>query len=260
MTDPSLTSFYEAGYTQQDPERGAKLGRWRALGARSKADHAVELCRRAGVRPATVVEIGCGDGALLEALAARGLAGSYDGFELAAPAAEIARGRGIPGAGRIEVYDGAHVPARNGAYDLAVVSHVLEHVPDPAALLGEAARVAVHVLVEVPLEANRSARRPAKRTEAAEIGHIQAFDRAAIHSLAAGSGLEVKAELSDPLPRAHHAFFAEGAAARVAATAKWALRAGLWRLAPLRAERVFTVHYAALLSRASRGSSRPAGR
>jgi SAM-dependent methyltransferase len=248
MSDPSLTEFYEQGYRQQDPERGAQLGRWRALGARSKADHAVTLCRRAGLAPRTLVEIGCGDGALLEALSARGLARVYDGFELSAPAAELARGRGIPGVGRIEAYDGAHVPAEAGAYDLAVLSHVLEHVPDPAALLGEAARVAGHVLVEVPLEANRSARRPSKRAEAAAIGHIQAFDRAAIHALAAGAGLRVLADLADPLPRAHHAFFAATVSARAKATAKWAVRAALHRVAPLQAERLFTVHYAALLS------------
>ena len=248
MSDPSLKAFYEEGYQQEDPERGAQLGRWRALGARGKADHVVTLCRRADVRPATLVEIGCGDGALLEALSARGLADTYDGFELSGPAAEIARGRGIPGARRIEAYDGARVPAEDGAYDLAVVSHVLEHVPEPAALLAEAARVAARVLVEVPLEANRSARRPGKRSESAEIGHIQAFDRDAIHRLAAGAGLRILGELTDPLPRAHHAFFAAGRRARAIATAKGGLRAALWRVAPRRAERLFTVHYAAILT------------
>src|SRR4051812_7194598 len=156
-----LTAFYEAGYTQADPERAAMLGRWRGLGAASKAAHVVELVRRAGLRPTTLVEIGCGDGALLEALSRAGVASVYDGFELSGPAAAIAAGRGIPGARRIEAYDGARVPAGDGAYDLAVVSHVLEHVPDPPALLAEAARVGRHVIVEVPLEANRSARRPA---------------------------------------------------------------------------------------------------
>jgi SAM-dependent methyltransferase len=135
---------------------------------------------RAGLRPQTVVEIGCGDGALLEALGHRALGSALDGFELSAPAAEIARHRPIPRARRIEPFDGTRVPAGDGAYDLAVLSHVLEHVPEPAPLLQEAARVAEWVLVEVPLEANRSARRPAKRAEALRIGHLHAFDRAAM--------------------------------------------------------------------------------
>ena len=248
MSDQAQRDFYEAAYAEQDPERGAQLGRWRALGADSKAGHAVELCARARLQPRTVVEIGCGDGALLLALSERGLATSYDGFELSGRATQIARGRGIPSVGRIEAYDGERVPVDDGAYDLAILSHVLEHVPEPAPLLAEAARVARHVLVEVPLEANRSARRPAKQAQAREIGHIQAFDRAAIAQMAAGAGLRVVADLSDPLPRAHHAFFAKGGKARAAATAKWALRAAVWRAAPRRAERLFTVHDAALLA------------
>ena len=248
MSDASQREFYEAAYGEQDPELGAKLGRWRALGAESKAQHAVELCARAGLAPRTVVEIGCGDGALLHALSQRGLAASYDGFELSGRATEIAAGRGIQDAGRIESYDGRRVPAGDGTYDLAILSHVLEHVPEPAPLLAEAARVARHVLVEVPLEANRSARRPAKQAQAREIGHIQAFDRADVAAMAAAAGLRVVADLSDPLPREHHAFFAEAPKARASATAKWALRAILWRAAPLRAERLFTVHYAALLA------------
>ncbi len=239
-------AFYTAGYSLADHDEGMKMGRWRALGARSKATHAGTLCARVGLRPSTVVEIGCGDGSLLLELAAVWPAASFDGFELSPPAIEIARTRGIPRAGRLEAYDGAQVPAEDRVYDLAVLSHVLEHVPDPAPLLAEAARVARNVLVEVPLEANRSAARPAKRAEAARIGHLHAFDSAAVRALIAGAGLKVVAELSDPLPREHHAFFADSAPARAIASAKWATRAAAWRVTPGGAERWFTLHYAAL--------------
>jgi SAM-dependent methyltransferase len=248
MSD-DLVAFYEAGYSVLDPAEAARYGAWRMHGARLKAGHVVALCERAGLRPRTLVEIGCGDGAVLQELAERGLASELDGFELSAPAAELARKRPIPGARRIEAYDGARVPADDGAYDLAVISHVLEHVPDPAALLAEAARVARWVLVEVPLEANRSAARPAKRAQAREIGHIQAFDRAAMHGLVAGAGLALQAELTDPLPYSHHAFFADGATARAKAAAKWAVRWAAWRIASRRAEHLFTVHWAGLATR-----------
>ncbi len=241
-----LAGFYAEGYTEPDPARAEKLGRWRALGARGKADHAVALCARAGFAPRDVVEIGCGDGALLAELSARALGRALDGFELSAPAAELARARDIPRARRVEPFDGARVPAPDGAYDLAILSHVLEHVPEPAALLAEAARVAEWVLVEVPLEANRSARRPAKRAEAERIGHIQAFDRTGVHVLLAGAGLALRAELSDPLPYAHHAFFAQDRAARARAALKAGVRRAAWRVAPRAVERAFTVHYAAL--------------
>jgi SAM-dependent methyltransferase len=190
-----------------------------------------------------VVEIGCGDGSLLLALAEAWPQASFDGFELSAPAIAIARGRGIPRIERLEAYDGVTVPAADREYDLAILSHVLEHVPDPGPLLEEAARVARHVLVEVPLEANVSASRPGKRAEALRIGHLHAFDRAAVRALVGRTAL---AEISDPLPREHHAFFAASRPARLAATLKWAVRALAHRVWPRRAERWFTVHYALL--------------
>jgi SAM-dependent methyltransferase len=216
------------------------MGRWRALGARTKAAHAFALCRRAGLSPTSLVEIGCGDGALLAELSR--LAAVVDGFELSPTAIELARSRRIPGARRLEAYDGARVPAGDRAYDLAVLSHVLEHVPDPGPLLAEAARVACAVLVEVPLERNRSAARPCKRAEAERIGHLHAFDRAQVRRLLAGAGLAPLAELTDPLPYEHHAFFG----APVRSAGKWALRAAAWRASPRRAETLFTVHYAVI--------------
>src|SRR4051812_16518289 len=213
------TRFYTEAYSQADPDAARGYGEWRALSARTKADHVVALCAAAGVRPERVVEIGCGAGSLIAELAARGFAPGLVGFDLSEPAIEIARGHEIPGA-TLEVFDGAHVPVADGAYDLAVLSHVLEHVPDPPALLAEAARVATHVLLEVPLEANRSAARPAKRAEAARIGHIQFFDRRAVHALCGTAGLEIRVELADPLGLAHHAFGATDFTGRTRAALK----------------------------------------
>jgi SAM-dependent methyltransferase len=246
LTLEDTRAFYEAGYTQPDAAEALRLGRWRAVGARSKATHVRVLCSRTKLRPRSLVEIGCGDGALLAQL--RGFAQVVDGFELSEPAAELAR-RAVPEARRIESYDGEHVPAEDGEYDLAILSHVLEHVPDPGPLLNEAARVAHEIIVEVPLEDNRSAQRTAKRAESARIGHLHAFDRAAVRELLCESGLVLEEELTDPLPYAHHAFFADGAAAKLRVGAKWAVRATMHRLMPRSAETLFTVHYAVLARR-----------
>jgi SAM-dependent methyltransferase len=242
----SQREFYEAGYRTPDAAEAERLGRWRELGARSKAAHVRALCGRVGLKPRSLVEIGCGDGALLAQL--RGFAAVMDGFELSGPAAELAR-RAVPEARRIEAFDGFEVPAESDSYDLAILSHVLEHVPVPGPLLAEAARVADEVLVEVPLEDNRSAARPAKREEAARIGHLHAFARADVRELVQSAGLVIQGELTDPLPYAHHAFFETTRQARVAARAKWALRTTAHRIAPRTAETMFTVHYAVLARR-----------
>jgi hypothetical protein len=123
---------------------------------------------------------------------------------------------------------------------------VLEHVEDPAALLAEAARVCAAVVVEVPLEANWSARRRGKRRHALAVGHLQRLDRRGVRARGARAGLSVAAELQDPLPREVHAFFAAGVYGRARAGVKWALRSGLHRASPALARRAFTVHYACL--------------
>jgi hypothetical protein len=123
---------------------------------------------------------------------------------------------------------------------------VLEHVPDPAALLAEVARACRAVVIEVPLEANLSARRASKRAHADEIGHLRSLDRGAARAVVADAGLRPAGELDDPLPLEVHLFFARTGAQRARGYLKWGLRSALHRLAPPLARRLFTVHYAAL--------------
>jgi SAM-dependent methyltransferase len=238
-----LVRFYEQAYSQS-PTQALLYARWRALGAVGKAAHVLALCARAQVRPASTLEVGCGDGALLCELHDRGFGGRLSGLEISDAAVAIARER--PQIDSVERYDGRRLPQGDRSEELGVLSHVLEHVPDPATLLREVARVCSAVLVEVPLEANLSARRAAKREHAAEVGHLQRLDRAAARAIVERAGLVVACELEDPLPLSAHRFFATSAGARALGTAKWALRSGLHRAAPGLARRLFTVHYACL--------------
>jgi SAM-dependent methyltransferase len=243
-----LVRFYDEGYTQT-PADAVRYASWRALGAVGKADHVIALCSRAGLRagghPVDTLEVGCGDGALLSELHRRGFGGLLAGVEITRAAVEIARTR--PEIDSVELYDGLHLPAADGAYDLGILSHVLEHVPDPPALLAEVARVCRAVVIEVPLEDNLSARRASKREHADEVGHLQRLSREHAREIVARAGLRNACELEDSLPLAVHRFLAPASAsARAAATAKWGLRSGLHRLAPSVARRLFTVHYACL--------------
>jgi SAM-dependent methyltransferase len=243
-----LVRFYDEAYAQPDPARAALYARWRALGAVGKADHVLALCARAALRagghPINTLEIGCGDGALLCELHARAFGGRLAGVEITEAAVAIARDRSEIDS--VERYDGSRLPAGDGAYELGILSHVLEHVPDPAALLAEAARVCDAVVMEVPLEANLSARRSSKLEHAREVGHLQRLDRAGARAIVARANLRIACELEDPLPLAAHLFFATTPSARARARAKHALRTCLHRLAPSLARRLFTVHYACL--------------
>jgi SAM-dependent methyltransferase len=237
-----LKAVYEQSYTRGG-DRGELYADWRALSAVGKADHVLALTPIALRSGATrALDIGCGDGALIVELTRRQPAWRFAGVEIAEAAVELAAGR-CPDAD-VRSYDGDTLPWEADAFGLAVLSHVLEHVPDPVTVLREAARVAAHVIVEVPLEDNISARRGAKRAIADDVGHIQRFSRDSVALLAERAGLRVTAELVDPLGRDVHTFFAETALARARGTAKWLARTGVNTVAPAAAQRLFTVHYA----------------
>lgn len=91
--------------------------------------------RHAGPPPASVCEIGCGDGALLSAFTAAGYTGV--GVEPDPKARGRAMQRGL------EVHDGTaeSLPPQlpRGAFRLVVLSHVLEHTRDPLRALANAA-------------------------------------------------------------------------------------------------------------------------
>jgi|SRR4051794_9219499 len=242
LAEDQLHEFYEQCYTPGAD--GEKYRRWRELGAEGKADHVLALVERARLAaPNTVAEVGCGDGAVLGVLGRRGFGARRVGYEISASGVRLAAERAE--VAEAHVYDGEHLPVPDEAYDLVFATHVLEHVPDPVPLTRELLRAGRAVVIEVPLEANLSARRPAARAASEGVGHLHRFHRRAIRGLVEEAGGRVAAELVDPLPRAVHLFGAASGRARVKGHVKWALRAGAAAV-PALGERLITLHFAVL--------------
>jgi SAM-dependent methyltransferase len=242
LADDDIQDFYEDCYTPGAD--GEHYRAWRELGAEGKADHVVALVERAGLAaPEGVCEVGCGDGAVLGVLGRRGFGARRVGYEISSSGVRLAAERAE--IERAQVFDGTTLPEQDDAYDLVFATHVLEHVPDPAPLTREMLRVGRAVIIEVPLEANLSARRPAARAASEGVGHLHRFSRAAIRALVAANGGRVVAEVLDPLPRAVHGFGAASTGARLKGDVKWALRAGAAAVPPV-GERLFTMHFAVL--------------
>ena len=110
-------------------------------------------CRSARAVPhASLLEIGAGEGALLARLAELGFASALHAAEISESGVQAIRARGIPGLIDCRRFDGETLPWADASFDLAVLSHVLEHAEHPRRLLAEATRVARAVFVEVPLE------------------------------------------------------------------------------------------------------------
>lgn len=238
-----LREVYEEQYAAEGDD-ARRYGAWRELCAAGKADHVADLVCALPRAPRTIAEIGCGDGVLLTQLARRGVGERRDGFDISERAASFAATR--PEVDSAQRFDGHTLPVPDASYDLGILSHVLEHVPDPLPLLRETARACRAVIVEVPLEDNLSASRASAQAGRDAIGHLHRFSRADISALAQDAGLTVAADLADPLPLAVHVFFAETPAQRAKAALKASIRRSLFALAPRAAERAFTLHYAAL--------------
>ncbi len=104
--------------------------------------------------PASVLDVGCGEGILTARWAARRPAGEFVGVDLADPAlgAYWSRHSGTPNL-RFDTMEAGALDFDDGAFELVAATEVLEHVPDPAAALAEMARVTARwLLVSVPRE------------------------------------------------------------------------------------------------------------
>jgi SAM-dependent methyltransferase len=172
--------YYDGGATE-----------WRRLGAIDKADNIVALC---GSLPhASILEIGAGDGSVLNRLAELGFGEKLFAVEISPSGVEVIERRRIPRLVECRLFDGARIPYETDAFDLAVLSHVVEHVEHPRQLLYEAARVARHVFVEVPLE-DISRRAADYRPD--PVGHINFYSPRTIRWLLQSCDLRVLEQIT----------------------------------------------------------------
>ena len=95
---------------------------------------------RATLKDARVLDVGCGGGLLSEALAARGA--DVLGIDLAGASLEIGRRHAAESGTRLEYrqIDASELAAREpGRFDVVTCLELLEHVPDPEALVATCA-------------------------------------------------------------------------------------------------------------------------
>lgn len=182
----------------------------------------------------TVVDIGCGEGAVASALASEEFPSHLVGYDISPSGVSAARQRRIPKA-TFATFDGERLPVEEDAFDLAILSHVIEHVEYPRNLLLEANRVARHIYVEVPLELHW---RTPKNFVPDALGHINLYTPVSIRHLLQSTGLTVHRQRTYCQSVAvfrHKAGHATG-------TLIWAVKQGLLKLAQPLAVRTFTYH------------------
>lgn len=149
-------------------------------------NHYCQIAARLTCHPfsAKVLDIGCSTGRLLQALYRHGFRKVF-GIDLSEKAIQIAKSKGLAAwVGGIEdVFE---------YYDVITLSHVLEHVPDPKALLKSAFRVLAKngtLYIEVP-DRSRYSMLPGV-TQSFNLEHINHFRMCDLVRLCQNSGLEV---------------------------------------------------------------------
>jgi SAM-dependent methyltransferase len=173
---------------QDHTNTAAEEAKWLEVAAEEKARSVVRL---SPVAVKTVVDIGAGSGAVLSALDRAGFADRYWACEPSTLYAEIPRiGRLVDAENK--TFDEAFGEM---TFDLAILSHVVEHLLTPAVLIARALARARFVIIEVPLDGSpagnsrswiRKQRGVARLDN--EAGHVQFFSRRSAQELVTHSG------------------------------------------------------------------------
>jgi len=228
---PDLKELYSKKYDD-------KMQQWRTLGAIDKARN-IE-CMVGSVRAAieSVLEVGCGTGAVLQQVAARKIGTRFTGIEIGTERSVQTQLGGL----HIHGYDGQAIPYHDQSFDLVYATHVLEHVMDERRFLGELRRVSRRfIYIEVPCELHlRTTRRALQET--LNIGHINAYTPDSFALQLETSGLVVRKLQVFDHSYAVHRFSSPAWRAIL----KTAARRGLLSLSESIACRVCTYHCGAL--------------
>ena len=162
---------------------------WRRLGAIDKANNIIRLCNQYPHN--SILEIGSGEGSVLQRLSDLEFPHKMFSLEISENAVEITNRRKIKSLIECRLFDGRNIPYEDNSFDLAILTHVLEHVEQPGQILLEAGRVAPYVFVEVPLEDNIRLKKEAAFSKS---GHINFYSAKTIIKLIQSSGFEILAQ------------------------------------------------------------------
>lgn len=229
-----LQSNYENYYEEGDSD-------WRLLGAITKAHNIQALCK--GLSINSVIEIGAGEGAILKRLSDLNFAQELYALEISPTGVAAIEGKNIPDLKECALFDGYNTPYVDKKFDLAILSHVVEHVEHPRSLLYEARRIAKYVFVEVPLE--DTIRLPRDFVFDA-VGHINFYSPKTIRSLIQTCDLNILDQQITNTPKEAYVF-QKGKKGLM----NYYLKEYMLRFFPYLATKVFTYH----MSLISEGSS-----
>ena len=181
--DPTLDRYLSGDYAQKNPD-------WDSSDASWKAQKLTQLLSDHECQPSSIVEIGCGSGAVLVALREYFSQATLAGFDIAPGATGFwteAAKSGI----RLELAD--YLALEEPIPDLILVLDVLEHLGNPWEFLASLRDRAKLVAIHFPLDLSAISvlrERPFLQVRE-KVGHLHYFTRGLALSLLQESGFEI---------------------------------------------------------------------
>lgn len=180
MGKEGIIAAYDDFYTGLDEK-------WRLLSAKYKAKNILEVCK--GREFKKVLEVGAGDGSILTYLNESNFAPELHALEISQSGVDQINARKLDRLRSVQVFDGYHIPFEDDAFDLVILSHVLEHVEFERQLLREIRRVAAFVVIEVPRDYRYGVDKRMKHF--LNYGHINMYTPTMLRFLVRSEGFEV---------------------------------------------------------------------
>jgi len=183
--DTELKSKYDNFYTQSDDA-------WRLEGAKKKSENILRLLDdHSTINKA--IEIGAGDGSILQFIDKSDRIENLFALEISSSGIEKIKERKIGKLQEVKIFDGYTIPYPDKRFDLAICSHVIEHVEHPRILLREIRRISKEQVFEVPIDFSHQVHK--KADHFLSYGHINIFTPALFKFLLLSEKFKIRKEL-----------------------------------------------------------------
>jgi len=163
---------------------------WRMLGAKYKAQNIVDVCKEKQF--VKVLEVGAGDGSILYYLDQWEFAPELYAIEISESGVSHIKSRNLKSVKLAQAFDGYHIPFEDQAFDLVILTHVLEHVEYERMLLRELKRVSKFQVIEVPRDYRFGVDKRINHFLA--YGHLNVYTPSSLRYLLRSEGFEVLAD------------------------------------------------------------------
>jgi len=189
-TSKNIESEYNEQYTQ-------RMTAWRELGAKYKFQNLTDVIN--GKSFQKILDFGAGEGSMLQYLNDSSQFETLHALEISDSGIAQIKERQLNKLKEVRKFDGYNTDFVDDEFDLAICSHVIEHVEHPRLVLREIKRISKYQVFEIPLDYSKDV--DVKIDHFLGYGHINIFTPSLFKFLLKSEGFVIENELHSPIQR-----------------------------------------------------------